>query len=119
VAFGLAASASGIAEAAVFAGSWNVSAVIPGRETTAPICVFKQAGAKLSGICRGPSATGPAVGTVVGSTVVWSWHKVPTNNLQINSIATYRGVFSGTAIRGTWSDSVYPGLAGTFVGRRI
>jgi hypothetical protein len=119
LAFGLAAALGGVAEAATIAGSWNVAGSIPGAETIAPICVFKQAGARLSGICRGPSATGPVVGTVSGNAVTWSWHKVPTNTLQVNSIVTFRAVFSATGVRGTFTDTVDRGLVGSFVGRRI
>jgi hypothetical protein len=119
VAFGLAVSAAGVADAATIAGSWNLSGSIPGAETIAPICVFQQAGARLSGVCRGPSATGPIVGRVSGNAVTWSWHKVPTNNLQVNSIVTFRAVFSAGAVRGTFVDTADRGLVGSFVGRRI
>jgi len=117
----LAVSSSVAAEAAVFGGVWTVSASLghPVVETTAPTCVFKQSGGKISGTCKGPSAAGPAVGSVSGNVVLWSWHKIPTNRLQVNSIATYHGTFAGGVIRGTWTDTADPGILGTFVGQRV
>jgi hypothetical protein len=120
-AFALGVCVPAVADAAVFAGGWTVSATLghPVVEVTAPTCLFRQSGNKIAGTCKGPSAAGPAAGTVVGQSVVWSWHKVPTNRLQVNSIATYRGVFTGALIRGTWTDTADPGLVGTFAGHRI
>jgi hypothetical protein len=120
--FSLVALLPAVADAAVFAGTWSVSASLgsPVVETTAPTCVFRQDGIAITGTCTGPSAVGLAAGRVVGRTVIWSWHKHPTNNLQINSIATYRGVFTaGGQISGTWSDSAYPGAVGTFAGHAL
>ncbi len=117
---GLFGGTCGISAAATFAGTWTISATLgnPVVETTAPTCVFEQEGSKLSGRCKGPSASGPAAGVVSGSAVEWQWHKIPTNHLQVNSIATYRGTFSGSTVRGTWTDSYDRGLVGPFTGQR-
>ena len=109
------------ARAATFAGTWAIAAKLgnPIVEVSVPDCVFKQAGSKIAGLCKGPAATGPAAGTVVGQSVVWQWRKTATNNHQITSLTTFRGTFSPARINGTWTDSAYPRLVGTFTGKPI
>jgi len=115
------ASSPGIAEAANFAGTWSVAGAMgnPLVETVAPLCVFQQAGNKIAGTCKGPAGIGSAVGAVSGSSIIWRWSRVATSRAQHNGYVTFRGVWGPAGLRGTWTDSAIPGLAGAFTGRKL
>ena len=122
VALAIVASFASIANAANFAGSWAVSGRLgnPVVATSAPVCVFRQAGNAISGSCKGPNGIGSADGSVNGRAIAWRWHIIATNAVGLAGTATYRGVWgSDGVIRGTWTHSRRPGYNGPFTAQRL
>lgn len=122
LAFALAAAAAGTAGAANFAGTWTVSGVLgnPVVATSAPVCVFRQAGNAISGTCKGPNGIGAAAGSVNGRAILWRWRVIATNANGLAGIATYRGTWgSDGVVRGNWTHSARPGAWGTFTAQKL
>lgn len=115
----LALSTPLAAGAANVAGSWSFSGAMAPVETIAPVCVFRQSGNVIAGSCKGPAGIASAQGTVSGSSIVFQWTRIATSALQRSSVVTFRGVSDGSKMYGKWSDSVYPGRAGTFLAHRV
>jgi hypothetical protein len=110
------------ADAANFAGSWAVSGRLgnPVVATSAPVCVFRQTGSRISGSCKGPNAIGSADGSVNGRAIAWRWYTIATNEVGLSGTATYRGVWgSDGIIRGTWAHSRRPGYSGPFTAQKL
>jgi hypothetical protein len=122
VAFAIVASSASSADAANFAGSWAVSGRLgnPVVATSAPVCVFRQAGNAIAGSCKGPNGIGSADGSVNGRAIAWRWHIIATNAVGLAGTATYRGVWgSDGVIRGTWTHSRRPGAYGPFTAQKL
>ncbi len=119
----MAAIFAGSASARSFAGTWSVSAtfISGGRVvgTATPVCTFQQAGARISGTCKGPNGLGPAAGTVSGGTVNWQWNHAATTAYGVSGSTRFHGtVGPDGVIRGTAVSTVRPGLIGTFTEQR-
>ena len=117
--FAIAVTTPILAGAANFGGSWDFRGTMLPVETIAPVCVLRQSGSVIAGSCKGPAGIGSAQGSTSGSRVVLQWTRLATSRLQNNSVVTFRGVVNGGSFSGTWTDSVFPGHAGTFAARRI
>jgi hypothetical protein len=117
--FALCISSVGIVDAANFAGTWTFSAVMA-NATSAPVCVFRQAGNRISGSCKGPNGIGSAIGAVSGDAIAFQWHIIATNPRGLAGIATYKGVWgSDGVVRGRWTHSAIPREVGTFTGQKL
>ena len=109
----------GTADAANFAGTWTFSGMMANAHSS-PVCVFRQAGSKISGSCKGPNGIGSAAGTVNGTAILFQWHVIPTNRLGLGGVATYHGRWgSDGVVRGTWTHSAVPREVGTFSGQKL
>jgi hypothetical protein len=123
VGFALFLFTPGIAQASNFAGTWAVSGALgdPVIATTAPVCVFKQDGNKISGSCKGPNALGSAEGAIDDNIIVWHWDRIATNEAQVDGTVTFGGKLgSDGVIRGEWKDSAAPDDAvGTITAQKV
>jgi hypothetical protein len=100
-------------------GSWQVQGRMEaGGQTVAmaaPVCDFQQAGAQLTGICRGPNAEGPLKGAMVGGHVTWDWTTKATTALGLDGVASFKGDLGADGtVRGTWTTSATGDLTGDF-----
>lgn len=107
------------ASAADVSGTWSASAIVEQNGqivyTTTPICTFEQSGDRISGTCKGPHATGPAVGTANGTSVTWQW-TATANATGATGVSTWRGTLdSDGVIRGKMSGS---GVRAPFTAQR-
>jgi hypothetical protein len=123
LALGLALAAGGAAaQQAEVSGKWAVSGEIVTGEAQViarPVCDFQQAGAKLTGSCKGPNAHGPATGSVAGQKVSWTWELTADTAIGANGTGRFEGELGADhVIRGTWSFSGLPGASGKFTGEK-
>jgi hypothetical protein len=120
--FAIVVSSAGVANAATFAGTWAYSATLgrPVIATSAPVCVLRQSGNTLSGSCKGPNGIGSGAGIVNGRAILLQWHHIATTSIGRTGTATYHGVWgSDGVVRGTWVDTVWPGVTGTFTAQKL
>jgi len=103
-------------------GPWSFVGDIKadGREALAkPQCTFKQSGDTLSGSCKGPNSSGPAIGKIEGQHVSWRWTHTPYTKAGLGGVSTFDGVVGADkSISGTWTYSGLPGASGSFSGQR-
>jgi hypothetical protein len=123
LALGLAfAAGSAAAQQADVAGQWAVTGEIVTGEAQVvakPVCVFQQAGPKLTGNCKGPNAHGPATGSVAGQKLSWTWQLTPDTPIGASGSASFEGELGADhVIRGSWSFSGLPGATGKFTGEK-
>ena len=106
-----------------FSGSWHLSGTIQdnGRLvfTATPVCVFQQAGPKLTGTCKGPNSMGPAAGVVDGATISFQSDVTPISSIGATGALQCSGVLGPDGvIRGQMRFSGLPGLVGAFTAQR-
>jgi hypothetical protein len=121
-AFALCVFSPGVANAANFAGAWAVRGTLgrPVIASATPECVFRQAGNRIAGACRGPNSAGAAAGAVNGQAIIWQWNITVTNAIGIKGIATFKGVWGRDGVlRGTWTHSARPGVGGVFTALKL
>jgi hypothetical protein len=122
LALGLAVAGSAAAQPADVSGQWAVAGEIVTGEAQViarPVCVFQQAGPKLTGNCKGPNAHGPASGSVAGQKLNWTWELTPDTPIGASGSASFEGELGADhVIRGTWSFSGLPGASGKFTGEK-
>lgn len=118
----LVALLAGVASADGFAGTWTVHGVLgnPPVAQATPVCVFRQAGDRISGTCRGPNGIGAADGVASGNTIIWHWHIIATTSVGMPGVATFSGTLDPDGyIRGTWRHSSMPKVSGPFVAEPV
>jgi len=105
-----------------FSGEWRVSGLIEanGQAVLAkPTCVFQQAGARLTGTCKGPNSLGTATGTVDGRRLSWRWDATPSTPIGANGVESFDGTLGPDGVvRGATTYSGLPGATGTFTQQR-
>jgi hypothetical protein len=117
----LAAMPEASARAADLTGTWDVSGTIQHGNvlfTATPVCTFQQAGAQLTGTCKGPNALGPAVGKVEGANVAWQADVKAYTAVGYTGILSFRGTMGPDGvIRGIMTAAGVPG-SGPFTEQR-
>jgi hypothetical protein len=111
------------ASALNLSGSWNISGSIQqGGQmifSFTPRCVFQQAGATLTGTCKGPNSLGPATGRVNGRNVLIQANVVPYTSIGYRGSIQLSGTLApDNVIRGQMRVSSLPGRIGVFTAQR-
>ncbi len=109
-----------VARADYFTGTWSFKGTLghPVIETMTGVCVISVASnGAVVGSCRGPYGVAKAEGVTNGTTILLRVHHVAMRPGGVSGIAALKGLWYRTGvIRGTWTDSPFPGAGGTFVG---
>jgi hypothetical protein len=81
--------------------------------------VFQQAGATLTGTCKGPNSLGPATGKVSGRNVFFQANVVPHTPIGFRGSIQLSGTLDPeNVIRGRMKVSSLPGRVGAFTAQR-
>ena len=114
----LMVSAPAWAQEADIAGSWIIEAKFDDGSIARPLCIFQQAGARLTGTCKGPNSMGTSTGAVKGQQVSFTWNGVAytpqggTGQLVYSGALKADGTISGKVV---FNPSSTQALSGTFI----
>jgi len=90
-------------------GTWQIEAKCE-RGGAVPVCIFQQAGMRITGTCKGPNSLGTSSGNVKGQQVEFVWESLAYTRLE----APIRTTFSGTVnANGTMSGKASNAVGGT------